>query len=359
MSQQEGASVAALGHEQTRITTRTGADHAYAMLTYRNRLAEYERWFDWTPPPGWSGSTPPLYDDPFVDNWLEHDVDLREDFEGTDPLFIGMTGPDGPLFPVSDPRRFVQGLNITDETGKLNLNFASIGALSNMLGAGFVVGEVKSEGGVYPQVNLVDASFLDPYDNGGRTGSYIVIDSHLFKYASRRGNALFEVTPNPVYNGIGGVNAIFNWWSPSRQITNGQYVTTPTPYKIMLYRLLRGSGGTPAWFNHVGDVRRIAELPRLVNPDPNLGPDVMGLRLDGWPEGIDPVTYQVLEDKATAICPAPRFDGGWFYPSVVTFGEMTREGESGLEVLTVRYDHRQAFQSDYDEANDPRRAAPG
>ncbi len=354
MSQQEGASVAALELEKTRITTRTGTDHAWAQLGYRNRLNEYARWYAMPP------NEVVDWHNPDVDVWQEHLVDLRQDFEGDDRLFIGAQGPDGPLYPVSDPRRFVQGLSIADESGKLNLNFSSVTAFANMLGAGLIADErVASEGGVYPQVTLTDASFLAALD-GGNTGGYVVIDNYLFKYASRRGDVLFQLTPNPLYNGIGN-NAIFAWWSPARSLGRGQFVTTPTAYKPMLHRLLRANTltGTPAWFNHVADLREVASLPRLFVPEPALGPTVMGERLDGWPEGIDPVAMQIFEENATTLAPTLRFDGGWFYPSVVLGGGMVDVGESGKQALLVRYESDQAFQPDYYVAGDPRVSAPG
>lgn len=341
MSQQEGASVAALGLEQTRITNRTGADHAYARLSQASRLSQYQRWYESTPPDVSD------YDNPYLDLRDEHFVSLKQDFEGSSALFSGAVGPDGRrLYPVSDPRRMVQGLTVADETGKVNINFSSVYTLANLLGSALVTTEVRPAGGVYPEVPLTDAGFLDAYDRG--SGGYVVIGHQLFSYASREGNMLYEVTPNPAYNGLPGGNAIFAWRTPARELVEHEFVCTPTAYKVMLYRLLNARGDVPAIFNHVADIRRIAELPRLFSPDPRFGPEIMGQRLDGWPEGIGPVTYQMLLESATAISPAPRFDGGWFNPQVVTFGGMIAEGESGLNTMLVR------FTPNFYVPNDPR-----
>ncbi len=351
MSQQEGTAVAALGLEQTRITTRTGADHAYARLNRGNRLNEYERWYGMIP------ADVTEWDNHNLDTRDEAFVSLKRDFADDTRLFTGMTDPDGrQRFPVSDPRRYVQGLTVADETGKANLNFSNVVTIANLLGSAILSGDVNAEGMVYPQVNLSDASFLDAYDgtSSGRSSGYVVIDGQLFSYSSRSGNALYNVIANPRYNGVDGMNALFRWASPDRQLKMGEFVTTPTALKVMLYKVLNARAGVPAWFNSVADIRRVADLPRLFNNDLRFGPEVMGQLMGGWPEGIDPVTYQVLEETASTLTPAPHFDGGWFYPHVVTWGDMLPVGESGLNILVVNYDHRIAFQSNYYVPNDPR-----
>lgn len=351
MSQQEGTAVAALGHEQTRITTRTGADHAYARLNATNRFNEYDLWYNETDPANITYAT-----NPYLDQQEELFVSMKADFADSTALFTGILDRDGRRrFPVNDPRRLVQGLTVADETGKVNLNFSNVVTIANTLGAAIISGEVTPEGVVYPQINLSDASFLDAYDetSSTRNGGYVVIDGQLFRYGGRSGNALYNVQANPAYNGVGG-NAIFRHLPPDRVLPMGSYVTTPTAHKFMLFKLLNARGGVPGMFNSVADARRIANLPRLFNDDPRVGPDIMGQPLRGWPEGLDPVTYQRLEETTTVIAPTHRFDGGWFYPHVVTYGDMVPIGESGKTALLVRYEHRQAFQANYYVAGDPR-----
>ena len=357
MTQQEGTSVASLGGEQTRIITRTGADHAYARLTHRNRLNEFDRWYRTAP------SDVTHDDNPFVDWEGEMIVDMLADFEGwgdQQPLFPGLVDGDGnPLFRVEDPRRRVLGMNVVDESGKVNLNAATIGLIGNLTGSSWVTGNETATGMVYEQITLEDASFLDAYDerqDGGnlRGGGYVVIDNQLLSYGSRRGNVLYNCVPNPIYNGADGTNALFHWRSPGREIQAGEYVTTPTAYKIAYRSWLDGSNGTPKLYNSMGDVRRIAEMPRWLPRNVAFAPDVMGARLDGWPEGVDPVTYQWLEENATVIAPTQRFDRGWFYPHVVTWGDMTPMGESGMFVFTILYDDEVAVEPSIYVPFDPR-----
>src|SRR5690606_16312193 len=162
---------------------------------------------------------------------------------------------------------------------------------------------VPATGGAYESVVLEDAGFLTPYDDiqdDTFAGGYVVIDNQLFSYSYRRGNVLYNCTPNPNYNGADPVNALFTWRSEGREIQAGEYVTTPTAYKIAYWAWMRSlDGSTPALFNSVADVRRIAEMDRWFNPDVSKGPINFGARMDGWPEGLDPVTSQWLEENAT------------------------------------------------------------
>lgn len=353
MSQQEGTSVASLGGEQTRIITRTGADHAYARLNQRNRLNEFARWYAMQP------SDVTDADNPYLDSYDESVIDLLVDLE-QQGVFPGLLDSDGnPLFRVEDPRSRVLGMNVQDETGKINLNFATVATIGNLIGASTVQANVTATGGVYEQIVLEDASFLTPYDDiqdSTFAGGYVVIDHQLFSYSYRRGNVLYGCVPNPVYNGADPVNALFEWRGVERMVKAGEYVTTPTAYKIAYWSWMRSlDGSTPALFNTVADVRRIAEMDRWFNPDFSKGPVNFGARMDGWPEGLDPVTTQWLEENATVISPTEHFDGGWSYPHVVVGGDMVPMGESGKDFLLVRYDDQIGVQQDYYVPGDPRR----
>ncbi|MCB9893120.1 MAG: hypothetical protein H6839_01570 [Planctomycetes bacterium] len=349
MSQQEGTSVASLGGEQTRIITRTGADHAYARLNQRNRLNEFARWYGMIP------SDVTNDDDPFVDGYDESVVDLLYDLE-QQAMFPGLIDSNGnPLFRVEDPRSRVIGMNVLDESGKINLNSATVATIGNLIGASTVQSNVSPIGGVYEEIVLEDASFLDAYDSRGddqHAGGYVVVDNQLMAYSYRRGNVLYNVVANPPYNGAGGVNALFTWGSEGREIQTGEYVTTPTAYKIAYYSWLESVDGmTPALFNGIGDVRRISEMAPWFNLDVSKGP----ADISGWPEGLDPVTYQWLQENATVISPTEHFDSGWCYPHVVIVGDMVPMGESGKDILQVSYDDQIGVQQDYYVPFDPRR----
>ncbi len=350
MSQQEGTSVVTLEAEQTRIISRTGADHAYARLSPRNRLNEFAAW-DALDPADVTADT-----NPYFDAYGESVVDLVRDFEGDSSLFPGLKG-----FKVEDPNEMVMGMNIEDESGKVNLNASNFFLIANLLGSSMVQGEVTNTGGGYSQVILEDASFLNPYDENSSAGDntfgggYVVIDGQLFEYASRRGNILNSVIPNPQYPGSNG-NAVFRYGSEGRIIKNGEFVTTPTAWKIMYYRLMNCANGRPGMFNSPGDVRRIAEMPRLMSAanDGMYGPYIDGFRMQGWPEGIEPVAYQHLQKNATVFAPTPRFDGTWHYPHNVAATEMQPEGESGLNFCRVYYERTAAVQPSFYVNWDPR-----
>ncbi|MDC1142026.1 hypothetical protein OAU50_02965 [Planctomycetota bacterium] len=360
MSQQEGTSVVTLESEQTRIVSRTGADHAYAMLHPRNRLNEFARW-DVTAPADVNA-----YVDPYFDSYTEGMVDLQVDFEGNTsfpPIHPGLSG-----FKVEDPNDLVMGMNIEDESGKVNLNACNFFMIANLIGASTVQGEVSNTGGGYDQIVLEDASFLTPYDEnsipGDSTfgGGYVVIDGQLLEYASRRGNVLMNVTPNPQYPGMNG-NAIFRSRSEGHVIKNGEFVTTPTAWKILYYRLITTQNGKPVakkgmprMFNSTGDVRRISEMPRFTNAanDGLYGPYIDGFKMPGWPEGLPPVVYQQLQRTATVFAPTPRFDGTWHYPHSVLATQMEPEGESGLNFCRVFYERTAAVQPSFYAQWDPR-----
>ncbi|MBZ0136420.1 MAG: hypothetical protein K8I27_08625 [Planctomycetes bacterium] len=350
MSQQQGTSVASLGGEQTRIMTRTGADHAYARLNPRNRLNEFDRWYN-TPP-----ADVTLEDDPFIDWYNESYIDLLADFEGWGdqaPLFAGLVDEDGnPLFRIEDPRRRVLGMNVQDESGKINLNFSTPGMIGNLIGSATVAANAPAVGGMYEAIDLTDASFLDPFD--GNAGGYVVIDDQLFSYAWRKGNRLFLCTPNANYIGPPPGNAMFVVRSAGREIQTGEFVTVPLAYKLAHYRWLMARNGRPALYNSIGDTRRVADMPRWFTPDPAKGPD----DLDGVLEGMDPVTYQWLQENATVVAPTEYFDGGWSYPHVVTWGDMVPWGESGHQIFQIRYDDQLGVQQDYYVPLDPRRPNP-
>ena len=355
MSQQQGTSVASLGGEQTRIITRTGADHAYARLNPRNRLNEFDRWYNTLP------SDVTLEDDPFVDWYNESYIDLLADFEGwgnQDPLFAGLVDEQGnSLFRIEDPRRRVLGMNIQDESGKVNLNFATPALIGNMVGSATVAANATSVGGVYETIDLTDASFLDPYDkrpDDSHAGGYVVIDDQLFSYGWRIGNRLFQCVPNATHNGPQPGNAMFVVRSVGREIQTGEFVTLPLAYKLANYRWMNARGSTPALYNSVGDTRAVAGMPRWFSPNPAMGPG----DLDGFPEGMDPVTYQWLQENATAVAPTEFYDGGWCYPHVVTWGDMVPWGESGQNIFQIRYDDQLGVQQDYYVPLDPRRPNP-
>ncbi len=351
MTQQEGTSVASLAGDQTRIIARTGADHAYARLGWRNRLNEFERWYAAIP-------SEVTYDnDPFSDPFIESQVFLRSDFEGGPsiaPVFPGLVDSEGrPLFRTEDPRSLVLGLNVEDETGKPNLNFSQPELIANLIGSSTVVVNSQPVGQQHSEIILEDASFLAPYDtrdDGNPGGGYVVLDGQLFQYAYRRGNVLYSVTPNPLYQGVDGVNALFIWRTPDREIRSGEFATTPNALKVAYYRVLAANNDNIALFNSLGDVRRIAELPRFFARRS----DIAAMSFGGWPEGLDPIAYQTLLEHSTVITPTQRFDGGWHYPLVVTSGGMIGEGESGLSTLQVNYDTRVAFQAGYYVPFDPR-----
>ncbi|MBK9974589.1 MAG: hypothetical protein IPP14_07425 [Planctomycetes bacterium] len=365
MTQQEGTSVASLAGEETRIVTRTGADHAYARLNQGNRLNEFAAWFALRP------SEVTNQTNPWIDGYDESVVDLLYDFEGADgatPSFPGLIGPNRqPLFRVEDPKRLVLGVNVQDESGKINLNFATPHLVANLLGSATTTAQIDPVGGVYDPVPVTDASFLIPYDEDANPtdsrygGGLVVIDGALFSYASRNGNLLNRVEPNPPYNGPlmdRGMNQLFRWWDPRRSIDHGAFVTTPTPYKIAFRRYLeRGKGVEPSLFNNLGEVRQIAEMNRWFNAAGALGPYIFDKKMSGWPEGIDPVMYQRLERLATTVAPTERFDGGWFYPHVVRSAAMAQD-PAGYWYFACNYDNQQAFQANYYVFNDPRSPNP-
>lgn len=366
MTQQEGTSVASMAGEETRIVTRTGADHAYARLNSGSRLNEFARWWATRPP----DVTP--VNDPWLDTFDESVVDLLYDFEGGPDYpahFPGLIDPSGrPLFRVEDPRRLVLGVNVYDESGKVNLNAATPQLIGNLLGAATLVEGVEDQGGVYDPVTLTDAAFLTVYDEDSDPadnrfgGGYVVIDGYLFSYSSRNGNVLNMVIPNPPYNGVAtgaGENALFPSWNPDRPLPRGAHVTTPTAYKIAHWRFLRVADDAPhARFNNLGEVRSIAEGRRLFDTAGAMGPHLDGLKLEGWPEGLDPVHYQRLERLATTGAPTERFDGGWFYPHVVQGGGMVTDPRQGKDFFACPYDNKQAFQASFHVPGDPRSPNP-
>lgn len=372
MTQQEGTSVASLAGEETRIVTRTAADHAYARLNRGNRLNEFAAWWNTRP------ADVTNLENPWLDSYDENVVDLLYDFEGADgalPTFPGLIDPNGqPRFRVEDPRRLVLGVDVQDESGKLNLNFASPAMVANVLGSATTTEEVQDMGGVYPAVPLTDASFLVPYDeNSDPTdnlfgGGYVVIDGCLFSYSTRTGNQLNNVTPNPPHNGPvtgRGENGLFPYWNPDRAIPRGAFVTTPTAYKIVYRRFLAlqaapqaGEPPLPSMFNNLGEVRQIAEMRRWFNPAGALGPYYDRTKLEGWPEGLDPVLYQRLERLGTTMAPTERHDGGWFYPHVVRFGDMFTDARIGKDFFAYTYEDKPAFQASFHVVNDPRSPNP-
>jgi len=366
MTQQEGTSVASLAGEETRIVTRTAADHAYARLNRGSRLNEFAAWWNTRP------ADVTAWEDPWLDSFDESTVDLLYDFEGGEnwpATFPGLIGPNGqPMFRVEDPRRLVLGVNVQDESGKLNLNAASPQMIANVLGAATTVEEVQDQGGVYDPVILTDASFLVTYDEdsdatNNRFGpGLVVIDGFLFSYSSRVGNQLNNVIPNPPYNGPvtgRGVNGIFPWWNPDRTIPRGAFVTTPTAYKIAYRRYLDAADDVPApVYNNLGEVRRIAEMQRWFEPAGALGPYIDGAKLEGWPEGLDPVLYQRLERLATTGAPTERYDGGWFYPHIVRGGGMVTDPRISKDFFAMPYDNQQAFQASFHVQADPRSPNP-
>src|SRR5688500_5752881 len=136
MSQQQGTSVASVGGEQTRIITRTGADHAIARLNARNRLNEFARWNAMIP------ADVTEVDDPFLDSYDEAVVDLLVDLEQAG-IFPGLVDKDGnALFRVEDPKSRVLGMNVQDETGKVNLNFCNVATIANLIGSSTVTRNV-------------------------------------------------------------------------------------------------------------------------------------------------------------------------------------------------------------------------
>ncbi|MBE7490350.1 MAG: hypothetical protein HS108_01095 [Planctomycetes bacterium] len=373
MTQQEGTSVASLAGDETRIVTRTAADHAYARLNRGNRLREFERWWNTRPP------DVTAWNDPWLDSFDESTVDLLYDFEGGGenwpPNFSGLMDNQGrPLFRVEDPRRLVLGVNVQDESGKVNLNACSPALLGNILGAATLTEFVQPQGGTYPVVTLTDANFLTPYDEDSnptdnRYGpGFVVLDGCLFSYTSRVGNQLFNVIPNAPHNGMptnSGEATLFAYWPPDRPLPRGMYATTPTAYKVVYRRFLATATGDaqadanpPARYNNLGEVRRIAELRRWFNLSGALGPYVEGIKLEGWPEGLDPVHYQHLERLATTGAPTDRFDGGWFFPYTVQGAQLVMHPELNKDYFAVSYDSMQAFQANFHVPGDPRSPNP-
>lgn len=374
MTQQEGTSVSSMAGEETRIVTRTAADHAYARLNRGSRLNEFAAWWNTRP------ADVTNWTDPWQDTYDESIVDLLYDFQGAKdypPTFPGLVDGNGqPLFKVEDPRRLVLGVDVQDESGKVNLNASTPYLIGNLLGSATLPEAVDPTGGVYDVVPLTDASFLTPYDEDSdptdnRFGpGLVVIDGFIFSYISRTGNQLYQVTPNAPHNGPvtpRGVNGLFRWWNPERPLPRGAFVTTPTAYKIA-YRqvLIDGEGedaalesrGRVPIYNNLGEVRQIAEMRRWFDDAGALGPHLEGYRLRGWPEGLDPVHYQRLERLATTTAPTERFDGGWFYPHVVRGAEMYTETPITKDFLLVNYDNRSAFQASFHVINDPRSPNP-
>ena len=368
MTQQEGTSVASMAGQETRIVTRTAADHAYARLNRGNKLNEFAAWWATRP------ADVTNWDNPWVDTYDEGVVDLLYDFEGADgalPTFPGLIGPNNqPRFRVEDPRRLVMGVNVQDEAGKVNLNFASPQLIANILGSATTTVQIAPSGGVYEEVPLTDASFLTIYDeNADPTdnrygGGIVVIDGGLFSYTSRVGNVLLNVVPNMPHNGPvtdRGMNGFFRSWDPDKTIDQGAFVTTPTAYKVVYRRFLQQQPtqpSMPSMYNNLGEVRQIAEMPRWFNPGGALGPYWDKSKLDGWPEGLDPVLYQHLDRLCTTMAPTERYDGGWFYPHVVQFGGMFLDVPINKWFLGYTYDNQPAFQASFHVMFDPRSPNP-
>lgn len=362
MAQQEGTSVASLGGEETRIVTRTGADHAYARLNRGNRLNEFAAW--WNTRPQDVDPDFPWWTDPAVDGFDESVIDLQPDFEGASSIFPGLLSPDGSPFKVEDAKRLVMGINVQDESGKVNLNSASPQLIANLLGSATTLSEVQGVGDIYDPVNLTDASFLTTYDEDKNTADsrfgsgLVIIDGYLFSYKSRVGNTLHDVTANAPYQ---GAEMRFGHWPSGRRIMPGMFVCSPTAYKVAMRRILApGHNGELALYDNLGEVRDIADMAPWFDYSNAgaMGPWVMDNKIRGWPEGLDPVAYQRLERLATVVAPTERFDGGWFYPHVVIRGDMVTPQNATKQLFAFNYDRQQAFQASYYVPQDPRSPNP-
>ncbi len=361
MAQQEGTSAATLDSEHARHTSRAGTDYALARLGQTHRLKEYGRWYgksaldvstvnDATRTPPYPQWLPPVYDNPYVDGYYECLADFSREFYGQDEagdLFARTRDNGRKLFDTEDSLRQTLGVNVTDETGKVNLNAATPDLIGNLLGSGEVTEVGTPSGTQYDYVNLEDTSFLgDPDDKGvnGLFGSgYVVIDGAIFSYVSRRGSTLYGVNSQLTYTAPNGVTALFKA-GDTQPIQVGQVATSVQAYKLAYWPVFASlDGRTLASFNNLGETRDIAKQEWM---------NVQGF--DDFFEGLNPVQYQNLLLDATTVAPTLRFDGRWFYGHIVESATIKPEGQGGPPAYTLSLNFDNVVQPDFYVQGDPR-----
>lgn len=358
MAQQEGTSTGSINTEQARNLARAGTDHAMGRLNKGNRLNEYARWYALAPgnvstgatPPRW---LPPEYDNPYVDGVLESNIDIATELYGqqaSDDLYGGLRDARGnKIFNVEDSLAQVLGVNVRDESGKVNLNAATADLIGNLLGSGVVTEEAIPNGGLYEYLRLDDASWAgDPEERPGAGGAFgggfVVVDGVLLSYDYRRGNTLYSLAVDPNYPGITGGAALFRASGTGWTIPVGATATSVQAYKLAYYSVLASPDGQSlASFNNLGETRQIARwewMPRS--------------RYTNYLEGLNPTQYQVLLQDATTVAPTLRFDGRWFYAHVVQSASIQPEGETGKTSNVVQLNFENVVQPDFYTQFDPR-----
>lgn len=360
MAQQEGTAAASLDGEHARHTSRAGTDYALARLGQTHRLTEYGRWYgksaldvstvnDATRQPPYPQWLPPVYDNPYVDGYYECLADYSREIYGQNAgsdLFSGLRDQNGrKLFDTEDSLRQTLGVNVTDETGKVNLNAATPDLIGNLLGSGEVTEVGTPSGTLYDYINLSDASFLGDPDvksaNGLFGAGYVVIDGAIWSYATRRSNTLYGVNSEVTYAAPFGT-ALFKG-GDTQPIQVGQVCTSVQAYKLAYWPVFGGSGTRLTSFNNLGETRDIARQEWMSNQG---FPDYL--------EGLNPVQYQTLLMDATTVAPTLRFDGRWFYPHVVEAASIQPEGQGGPPINVIRLNFDNVVQPDYYVQGDPR-----
>lgn len=362
MAQQEGSSSATLDAEHARHTSRAGTDYALARLAQTNRLLEYERWYaksalevstvnDATRNPPFPQWLPPVYDNPYVDGYYECLADFSREVYGQsarDDLFNTLRDRNGrKLFDTEDSLRQTLGVNVSDETGKVNLNAATPDLIGNLLGSGEVTEVGTPSGSMWDYITLDDASFLgDPEIKGSGGlfgGGYVVIDGAIYSFSARRGGTLYNVNGRVSYTAPGSPMALFKG-GDTQPIQVGMVATSVQAYKLAWQPVLASGPQRHLYsFNNLGEARDIAQYTWM---------DTQGF--PDFYEGINPVQYQKLLLDATTVAPTLRFDGRWFYAHVAGGMSQGVEGQGGPPVTILQLNFENVVQPDFYVQGDPR-----
>ncbi len=366
MAQQEGTAAATLDAEHARHTARAGSDFAIARLTPGNRLSEYGRWYNrsalevstvtdpahlpaypqWLPLP----NAPYPYDNHYVDGLYECSADYAFELYGQNAagdLFPATRDNNGrKLFDTEDSLRQTLGVNVADESGKVNLNAATPDLIGNLMGSGEVTEVGTPSGTLYDYINLDDASWLGDPDIKGNNGifgpGYVVIDGAIWSYGSRRSNTLYGVNAQVQYGNTGGGTSLFKS-GETQTIQVGMVATSVQAYKLAYWPVYSSRDGRKlASFNNLGELRDIAAQEWMSTQG-----------FSDYLEGLNPVQYQNLMQDATTVAPTLRFDGRWFYAHIVQSASIQPEGTGGtINVIQLNFEN--VVQPDYYVQGDPR-----
>ncbi|MCC6574638.1 MAG: hypothetical protein IT462_12720 [Planctomycetes bacterium] len=383
MAQQEGTAAGSMAGEDARIAARTGADHAFARLHRTNGLVEFDRWYAKRPQDVRDDyhnndlymASNPNWDNPYFDSNLESLVDVVNDINPqTYPRLMDQNNKTRINF--ENFRDIVVGVNVEDESGKVDFNTAPPLLIGSLLGAGTVVAAELPAGLTFPTITLDQADFLGDRETFEKPGTpegpgLVVIGDILFSYEKRRGNVLYEATANAPYPGDTAIFGVM--WEKlepkaKKAMVLRERAVSPLAYKIAYMRTFKSPDGrTPYNFNNLQEIRDIAKetwFPGWITMN----------NTRGFWEGLDPITYQELPQIATVIAPSKRFDGRFLYPHLLAWQTFTggvngnvayidgamhfEQMESGKQVQCMWLDTRYPLPPELYHPLDARKRAP-